>query len=420
MKATVSRSKIQGHVIATSSKSYTIRGLMCAALAKGNSTIIRPLLADDTIAAREVLLKVGVNIESGESNWIVNGGNFRNPDGELFCGDSAATLRFMSAICSVIPGTCFLTAGKSLAKRPVKTLIDALHQLGVRCSCYGDLPPVEVTGGTLVGGLARLPGNISSQFVSALLLAAPLAGKKTVIELTTTLESAPYILMTLECLTKFGIKVDASPDLVRYEIEPQSYTPAVYEIEGDWSSASYFLAAGAVAGEASVDRLYSSSLQADLKMLEFLRQMGAVVEVVGGSLVRVKKGYLKAIKADLNDCIDLLPTMMVLAAAAEGTSEFSGIKRARIKESDRVAAMRQGLERAGVAVTEEEDTISVAGTRIKGTVIDSMSDHRIAMAFGILGLLADGIIIEGAECVGKTYPGFWNDLKNIGGNVEIK
>ena len=349
MKALISKSDIKGKVRTPSSKSYTIRGLMCAALAKGESEIIHPLSSDDTDAAINVLNQVGVGIHRGEDLWQVRGGALRAPDGDLFCGESAATLRFMTAICSLVPGKSRLTAGSSLSRRPVKPLIEALKQLGVDCSSQGDIPPVIVEGGRLRGGVTELAGSVSSQFVSALLLISPLAEKGIKIRLTTPLESKPFVLMTLDCLRKFGIKVDYSRDLREFEIPKQTYQPAEYEVEGDWSSASYPLALGALSGEVEVENLNSESLQGDKIVLDFLQEMGASVTVNRTSIM-VKESKLKAIRADLSHCIDLLPTMAVLAAVADGTSEFVGIERARIKESNRVSAVKEGLERMGIAV----------------------------------------------------------------------
>jgi 3-phosphoshikimate 1-carboxyvinyltransferase len=224
--------------------------------------------------------------------------------------------------------------------------------------------------------------------------------------------------MTIDCLRQFGIKVKPSEVLMKFEIPRQIYRPARYVVEGDWSSASYLLALGAVAGEVKVKNLNPESLQGDKMVPNFLKQMGARVEVNRDS-VEVRKSRLQAISADLSDCIDLLPAMAVLAAIAEGTSEFVGISRARIKESNRVAALREGLQKMGVEVKEEGDRLTIIGSRPKGAVIDSKGDHRIAMAFGVLGAAVGDMVITGAECVSKTYPEFWGVLKSLGGEVKI-
>jgi 3-phosphoshikimate 1-carboxyvinyltransferase len=439
MKITAEKSEIRGRVAAPPSKSQTIRGLMCAALARGESELVNPLICDDTEAAAEVLGQVGIAIQREKGLWRVRGGTLRAPAGELFCRESATTLRFMTAICSLVPGKCRLTGGPSLSRRPVKSLVEALQKLKVKCSIEGKTtPPVIVEGGTLKGGATELPGNISSQFISALLLVAPLAERGVSIRLTTELTSRSYLLMTLRCLKKFGINV--RPEFDKFIVARQTYQPARFEVEGDWSSASYFLALGAFSEGLEVGNISTTSLQGDRVILDFLRSMGARVRVAGDA-VTVTKANLKAIRADLANCIDLLPTMAVLAALANGRSEFTGIERARIKESNRVAAIREGLERIGATVTEEPKRLTITGlaTRkpakegedeegkttdsppeIKAATIDSRGDHRLAMAFGILGTIVGGLTIDGAEGVTKTFPDFWKTLKGIGGKIQIK
>jgi len=417
MRASIYKGELRGRVRAPSSKSYTIRGLMCAALAKGKSEIIHPLTSDDTEAALNVLSQVGIRVHLKGYLWQVSGGDFCEPDTDLFCGESAATLRFMTAICSLIPGKCRLTVAPSLARRPVKPLVQALRQLGVDCLYRGEEASVVVNGGRLRGGVIELPGDISSQFVSALLFISPFAEEGVTIRLTTLLESKPFVLMTLNCLRRFGIEVKASEDLREFEIFKQTYRPAKYWVEGDWSSASYLLALGAVCGEVEVKNLNPESLQGDKMILDFLRDMGARVKVNKNS-VTVRKSRLSAIRADLSNCIDLLPTMAVLAAVADGVSEFVGIERARIKESNRVSALREGLERMGIKVGEEGDKLTVTGSIPKGSVVDSKGDHRIVMAFSVLGSVVGETIIDGAECVSKTFPQFWDELKSIGGKVD--
>jgi len=416
MKILVYKSEVKGKARAPSSKSYTIRGLICAALTKAESEIVYPLGSDDTDAVLNTLSQAGVHIKQKGESWQVSGGSFRQPGADLFCGESAATLRFMTALCSLVPGRCRLVVGPSLAKRPVKPLVQALRQLGVDCSCQGEVAPVVVNGGRLKGGVTGLPGNISSQFVSALLFIAPLAEEGVIIRLTTPLESKSFILMTLDCLEKFGVKVESSSDLTEFKVRRQVYKATKYYVEGDWSSASYLLALGAVSGEVEVENLNPQSLQGDKVMLDFLREMGARVEVNKNS-ISVRRSKLSAIKADLSDCIDLLPTVAVLAAVADGISEFIGIDRARIKESNRVAAVREGLENMGIEVIEESNRLIIAGSQPRAAVIDTKDDHRIAMAFSILGSVSGGVRIDNAECVSKTYPEFWDILESLG--VEL-
>ncbi|MBN1177559.1 MAG: 3-phosphoshikimate 1-carboxyvinyltransferase [Dehalococcoidales bacterium] len=447
MKVSIKKSEIKGEAKVPSSKSMTIRALVCAALSRGKSEIVNPLVSDDTASAADVLGTLGVEIQKSDDTWVINGGKLRVPTEDLYCGESATTMRFITAVCSLIPGKHKITGGPSLSKRPMRSLIEALQKLGIKGSTEGKTtPPVTVEGGTLKGGVTELPGNISSQFISALLLVAPFAKQEVSIRMTTPLTSKPYVLMTLWCLRKFGINIKSEWD--RFVIRRQAYKPTRMKIEGDWSSASYLLALGAVAGELKVDNLSTASLQGDRVMLDYLRSMGAMVRVAGNSVTVSNEGTLRAVHADLSDCIDLLPTMAVLAAFAEGTSVFIGIERARIKESNRVTAVREGLTKLGVTVTEDRDSLSIIGLKTpkpkteqeeeeeeakegeekakeeaeeegEPVTVDSYGDHRIAMAFGVVGAALGGVIIEGAECVGKTFPDFWEVIKGAGAKVEI-
>jgi 3-phosphoshikimate 1-carboxyvinyltransferase len=443
MKVTINKSTVAGTVTVPSSKSMTIRGLMCAALSRGTSEIVHPLVSEDTSAAADVLGKIGVSIQKENGLWRVTGGSLRAPGGELHCGESATTMRFMIAICSLIPGTHTLVGGPTLSQRPVKSLVEALRKLGIKGTLGGKTtPPVTIEGGTLKRGLTEIPGNISSQFISALLLIAPFTPKEMSIKLTTPMTSTPYVLMTIWCLKKFGINIRRKA--ANFVVRRQRYVPARLEVEGDWSSASYFLALGAFSpGGITVANLSNATLQGDRVILDFLRRMGAVVRVAGNT-VTVSEGKLRAIRADLSDCIDLLPTVAVLAALADGRSELTGIERARIKESNRVAAVREGLQKLGVDVTEGNDRLTIIGLRTpkkveegkpeeaekagdaqtvipqkpESVLIDSHADHRIAMAFSVFGAAEGRVIIDGAECVAKTFPGFWEAFKSAGGELE--
>jgi 3-phosphoshikimate 1-carboxyvinyltransferase len=441
MKISIEKSTIKGKVTIPSSKSMTIRALMCATLSKGESEILNPLLSDDTGAAADLLMKIGVKIAKEKDVWRITGGRLRVPAEDLNCGESATTMRFMTAILALVPGEHKLVGGPMLTKRPVKPLVEALKKLGVKGVTAGKTtPPVTITGGTFVGGTTDIPGNVSSQFISALLLLAPFAKTDVTIKLTTPLTSKPYILMTIWCLKKFGITVRTAVD--RFVIKRQRYQPTRLKVEGDWSSASYFLALGAISEDGvQIENLNTASLQGDRVMLDYLRTMGARVRVNGDSLT-VSRDRLRAINANLADCIDLLPAMAVLAALAEGDSVFVGIDRARIKESNRVTSVKEGLIKLGIDVVETEEQLTITGIKTKkdtddgskenikeetpqdtpekkdAVVIKSYGDHRIAMAFGVLGAALGGITIDGAECVAKTFPDFWEALKGVGGEIK--
>ena len=417
MIAVIGKSTIDGNISAPPSKSYTIRALICAALANGGSKLYNFLLAEDSDAAVRTLSGIGAVISFDKDGWRVNGGKLQAPNGELFCGESAATLRFLTAICSLIEGESRLTFGPSLAKRPIAPLLDALRDLGV--AIRQEDKTVIVKGGKVEGGIVELDGDISSQFVSSLLMAAPLMEKGLSISLSSAPVSIPYIKMTLDILDHFGIKVETDTKLRKYKVAPQHYNASDVIIEGDWSSASCPLALGASGGFTCVSGLNARSFQADKIMLKLLERMGVTVQIHSHK-VTASKCMLNALEADLTNSIDLLPVLAALAALAEGQSILKGIAKARLKESNRVLAMREGLNRMGIAVSEEEDNLIITGGKPNGAEIDSYGDHRIAMAFSIIGAAVGNTRIRGAECVGKTYPMFWQDFKSLGGKVAIK
>jgi 3-phosphoshikimate 1-carboxyvinyltransferase len=415
MNVRISKSELRGRVAVPPSKSYTIRSLMCAALAKGKSRIINPLISDDTEAASEALGKVGIRIEKTDGCWEVTGGRFHAPEGDIYCRDSAATLRFMTALSSIIPGKCRLVPSASLARRPIEPLITALNKLKIKC--HMEDSTVVVDEGKFWGGTVSMTGDVSSQFVSALLFLCPLAEAGLNIRLTTPPESGPYIEMTLGCMKEFGIDIIASPTLQFFTGDFRQYKTADYTVEGDWSSASYLLAAGAMTGNIEVTDLNLNSLQGDRVVINLLNKMGASIQTKK-EFVTASRSNFRAARVDLTDCIDLLPTMAMAAALADGQSRFYGVKRARLKESNRVTAIKEGLERMKIKVVEEEDTLIITGGKPEGATIDSFGDHRIAMAFSTLGAVVGNTTIEGAEYVSKTYPQFWQILESLGGKVE--
>ena len=417
MNVTVRPSAVSGRVAAPPSKSMTHRALVLAALARGRSVIGNPLTADDTEATARVLGDLGVGMKRG-GEWAVDGGGLHAPAETLDCGESGTTLRFMSAVCALVDGDCRLAGGPSLSNRPIGQVLDALAQLGVHSESRGGLPPVEIRGtGAIRGGEARLPGDVSSQFVSALLTVAPLAVSPVEITVTTRLESRPYVAMTLDAMRAFGVKAEHSPDMRHLRVPLKPYRAGEIVVEGDWSSASYFLAAGALAGGVTIEGLDPDSSQADRAIVPLIGEMGAEASITGGA-VKVSSSRLRGIEADLSDAPDLFPVVSALCAAAEGESRLTGLARLRLKESDRVAAMAEGLTRMGADVSCDADSATIRRGELRGAEVDPWGDHRIAMSLAVIALRAGGeTTIRNAGCVSKSYPGFWGDLASIGGRV---
>ena len=415
MKIEIHRSKVNGRIAAPPSKSYTHRALICSALAHGKSRILTPLYSDDTKATCRVLSELGVSLSTTPGLWEINGGELQRTRSDLFCGESATTLRFMAAVCALVDGESRLTCGPSLSRRPVGPLLDGLKQLGVDCRSAGGFPPVVVKGdGGIGGGETMIRGDVSSQFVSALILVSPLADGPVSLKLTTPLESRPYVSMTMDTQRRFGVEVQASENMREFQVQRQSYRPTEFAVEGDWSSAAYLLAAGGLAGRVTVEGLRPESLQADSAIIDVLKEMSARVELRDNA-ISVKSSSLRGMEFDVSDCPDLFPAIAALCAAAEGTSMLSGIRRLRYKESDRVTAMVEGLRGMGVKAMRSGSRMTIVGATPRGGPIDPRKDHRIAMALSVVGLVAEGeTVILDAECVSKSYPGFWGAMEALG------
>ena len=399
------------------SKSYSIRAAVCAAMARGDSAIENVLVSEDTDAALECLEALGALVRRQERSVLIRGGTL-HPAVSLPCRESGATFRFLLALAGTIPGRTVLRCAPSLARRPLAPLLDAVRQIGIECEFDAADGKALVSGRQLASANVALRGDTSSQFLSALLLSAPRFRDGLSIELSTPLVSKRYVSMTLACMREFGVDVAVSPDGSLYRADRAEYRPARYRVEGDWSAASTLLALGAVAGDVTVTNLGPASLQADAAMVMLLRAMGADVSVDGES-VTVRKSALRGVAFDLSECIDLLPAAAALAVRAEGATTLMGVGRARDKESDRVAAMTDGLRRCGIEAEASGDEMHIGGGAGHGAVVSSAGDHRIAMAFCALGAAVGDVTVQHAECVAKTYPGFWQDVLGLGVRVEM-
>ncbi|MCX7704127.1 MAG: hypothetical protein N2234_08550, partial [Planctomycetota bacterium] len=320
-----------------------------------------------------------------------------------------------------------LTGSPSLMRRPHQPLLDALNLLGVETDFDGERIRVR-SNGSLCGAELYLPSNLSSQFVSALLMIAPRAKSDISIKLPSPLESKHYAEMTVRMQKQFGVFSFVNADFTQFRIYPQRYKPSEISIEGDWSSAAFLLAAGAMSGGVSVSSLNMDSLQPDRRILDALIKMGVNVKIVADTVAVDRRTPLSPLEFDVRDSPDLLPVLSVLCSAADGVSRVSGISRNRLKESDRVKSVCEGLRRCGITVKESEDELTIFGIGNKRgewgenrtVAIESYNDHRIVMAFAVLGLvLDDGIVIEGADSVTKSFPQFFDTLSFLGACLEI-
>ncbi len=419
-------SRINGEVKAPPSKSYTHRAFMVALLARGESKITNPLLSLDTEATIEAVRALGAEIAREGDVWRVlgTGGELKLRTDLIDARNSGTTIRLMSAIAALSPKPVRLTGDESIRARPMGPLIEALTKLGAETRCEGprERPPV-VVGGGLHGGEVEVTGAISSQFISALLLASPYAKEDVEITVTEKLSSKPYVEITLELLDAAGAKIKRSRDLMKFRIPGGQVFKAIdFEVPSDFSSAAFVLSAAALAGgTVRVSNLDMRSPQGDKRIVDLLRALGADVKVKGKVVEVSGGGELEGIEIDCGDNPDLVPVLSVLGSLAEGRTRLTNISHLRFKETDRLRALASELRKLGAEVKERTDELHIRGAkRLKGTDLTSYGDHRMAMALAVAGLVAEGkTVIDGAENISVSYPNFVEDMRKLGARVEV-
>ncbi len=422
----VKPSKLAGEVKAPPSKSYTHRAFMVALLARGESKVINPLVSFDTEVTIEAARTLGAEVSQEGDVWRVLGtaGELKPRADIIDARNSGTTIRLMSAIAALSPKLVRLTGDESVCARPMGPLIEALAKLGTKARCEGlrGRPPV-VVGGGLRGGEVEITGAISSQFISALLLVSPYAKEDVKITVTEELRSKPYVEITLELLDGAGARIKRSRDLMEFKIPGGQVFKAIdFKVPGDFSSASFMLAAAALAGgTVRVSNLDVQSAQGDKRIIELLREFGADVQVKGKAVEVSGGGELSGIDADCGNNPDLVPALAVLGSVAEGRTRLLNIPHLRLKETDRIRALASELRKLGAEVKERPDELRIRGVkRLKGAKLTSYGDHRMAMALAVASLVAWGeTIIDGAESISVSYPSFVEDIRKLGGKVEL-
>lgn len=411
-------------VVVPGSKSITNRALLVAALAEGPSELRGALHSDDTRYMAEALNALGVSVASDEAaaTFRVAGGSgtFPAPEADLFVGNSGTTMRFLTAALPLGRGRYRIDGVPRMRLRPIAPLIAALNELGANARSELDTgcPPVIVEAGGLPGGRTRMAGDLSSQYFSALLMSAPYARTGVEVEVLGDLVSKPYLPMTTNVMAAFGVTADLdTANWSRLGVLPgQHYTGRVYDIEPDASNASYFFAAAAVTGgRVRVDGLGRASTQGDLGFVEVLRAMGAEVEI-GDDFTEVQgppDGALRGVDLDLGPISDTAQTLAAIAPLAHGPTTIRGVAHARLKETDRVAALAAELRRLGQEVEEFPDGLRITPRPIQPAEIETYDDHRMAMSFAVAALRSPGITLLDPGCVAKTFPGFFDVLNAV-------
>lgn len=408
--------RVNGEVNIPGSKSISNRALLLAALAKGTTTLTNLLDSDDISHMLNALSQLGIsyqrNIEARSCTVVGNAGPFISQQAlTLFLGNAGTAMRPLCAALTLGTGEFELTGEPRMEERPIKDLVDAIAQIGAKVEYLKNdgFPPVKVIGSGLNGGTVKISGALSSQFLTALLMVAPLAKSDVEIEVVGELVSKPYIDITLALMEKFGVTV-TNHQYQRFSVKGQQQyiAPGDLLVEGDASSASYFLAAGAIAGgEVKVTGVGKQSIQGDVKFADALAAMGADIEW-GDDYIIARGSKLHGIDMDMNHIPDAAMTIATAALFAEGETQLTNIYNWRIKETDRLAAMATELRKVGAMVEEGEDFIRITPpTKIKHAAIDTYNDHRMAMCFSLVAFSEAGVTINDPDCTSKTFPDYF-------------
>ncbi len=411
------------------SKSLTNRALLIASLVNGSTHLTNALFSDDSRHFAKALQALGFDIQFDETDQTMTvtglGGKIPASKAELFIGNAGTAARFLSAFLTLGNGEYILDGEPRMRERPIGDLVDSLTQLGANIRPVENVeggkrnaqicPPVKITANGLPGGKAQIAGDISSQFLSALLMVAPYAQGEIKITLSTELNSKPYVDMTIDIMKDFGVEIERD-GYNSFTIHPAAYLPiSNYQIESDASAASYFFAAPAICGgTVRVENISRKSVQGDIAFLDILKQMGCQV-MEGENFIEVTDAeLLLGVDVDMCDISDTAQTLAAIAPFASSSTRIRGIASARVKETDRVHATCTELARLGVQVEEHEDGMTIHPCKIFWPAnIQTYNDHRMAMAFSLIGLRVDGVAIENSTCVSKTFPNYFEVLDSL-------
>ncbi len=417
---------IKGSVNVPGSKSFTNRALIISVLAKGKSRLVNFSKSDDSKILISALKKLGIKIISKNNILIVNGngGNSLKNNIKLNIGKAGTAMRFLTSLCALVPGKIILDGDKQMRKRPIGELVNSLRQIGasIKYLNKNGFPPLEISGNNIMGGLIKIKGDVSSQFITSLLLIAPLLKNGMKINIIGNEVSKSYTKMTLQTQKFFGVKVKQVKGsyLIRNK---QHYKSHNFIIESDISSATYFWGIAAITGSRiTVNNIYPKSVQGDILFLNILRKMGCII-TINSKLKNVEvKGpkILKPVKANLSLLPDSAQTLSVISAFANGRSTLSGLFTLKIKETNRLLALKNELYKMGITSKIGKDFIQIEGGKPNGAQINTYSDHRMAMSFAIAGTKIPGIVIENPEVVSKSFPNFWESLSKLGIKYKLR
>ena len=420
MNCSVEKSKIKGEINCPSNKSYTHRGIFLASLAGNNSKVENVLLLADTKATIEACKKFGAIIEVNNSSIIVKEAikiGIKVP--EIDTQNSGTTIRIAIGIASLFSEEITLTGDESIQKRPMQPLLDALSSIGARCSSNDGKPPVKIQG-RISGGDVTIPGNLSSQFISSLLITAPLTKNGINLTIEGDLVSKPYLDATIVTMKKFGVSVQTLIPYKKYNITPQIYKNATFSVPIDFSSLALLLSFTVLNGEDIVIKGNIGNLpQGDEAFIDFLEQLGVSVTINENEIKVQSPEKLKGGKFDLRNSPDLLPPLAILSLISLKPIEIVNVKHARLKETDRIAILARELPKIGIKVLEKEDGLILeSGGNLIGAKLDSENDHRLFMAFCIAGTYIGNCIVTDSKSVEVSYPNFIEEMNRLGAKIQ--
>ena len=421
MNCKVEKSKIKGIIDCPSNKSYTHRGIFLASLAGNNSKVDNVLFSADTKATIEACKKFGAIIEVKESSIIVKESiNLASKVSEINTENSGTTIRIAIGIASLFSKEITLTGDESLQKRPMQPLLDALSSIGAKCSSTDGNPPVKIQGSVL-GGEIIIPGNLSSQFISSLLITAPLTKNGINLTIEGDLVSKPYLDATIATMRKFGVSVQTLIPYKKYNITPQIYKNTTFNVPIDFSSLALLLSFTVLNGEDIVIKGSMGNLpQGDEAFIDFLEQLGVSV-IIDNNEIKIKSPEkLKGGRFDLRNSPDLLPPLAILSLITSKPIEIVNVKHARLKETDRIAIIARELPKIGIIVEEKEDGLILKSSgNLTGAKLNSENDHRLFMAFCIAGTFIGNCVVTDSKSVEVSYPNFIEEMNRLGAKIEI-
>ncbi|MCG6877575.1 MAG: 3-phosphoshikimate 1-carboxyvinyltransferase [Deltaproteobacteria bacterium] len=414
--------KFENHLAVTmpGSKSITHRALIAGGLAEGTTILRNDLISEDTLHTARALENIGVRMKRRDDHLVVEGIDQKKCDQPwemaVYLGNSGTSFRLMLPVLALAGGRFLVTGTPRMRDRPVGPLVDALRQLGVRIACTGrdGFPPVRILSGGIRGGAINLPGDASSQFLSALLLSGPYAEKGVDITVKGDLVSKPYVDVTIDVMNSFGVSVERT-GFARFSVSGgQTYRSMDYTVSGDASSASYFWAGAAITGKTvTTKNINPQGRQGDVRLLEVFEQMGCAIQR-DTDRVTVSGGKLSAVDVDMGAMPDMVPTLAAVALFAQGKTTISNVAHLRFKESDRLSAVAREWRKLGGRVEEFEDSLVIHGEEpLHGTDVDTYDDHRLAMSLAVIGLRIPGVRIQNPACVNKSFPQFWDLWENL-------